>query len=576
MLKILAHLKRYWPMIIGNILAVFCNVLATLMLPNYMSSIVNVGIANGDIPYMLATGVKMVGMAAAGMAAMICASFLSSRIAMGVGRDLRRALFHKVESFSQVEFDRFGTASLITRSTNDITQVENFMMVLMRMVMMAPLMLLGGIFMAYRCSPRMFQVLMVSVPLLVVSVLFIARRALPLSTSVQEMIDRVNLVMREKLTGIRVLRAFGTEDYEEGRFDKANSDLTRTTTAMNRLMSLLFPLLTILLNGTTIMVVWVGARQVGEGILQVGDIMAMAQYVMQIILSVTMMSMMMVMLPRAQVAAGRINRVMETQLTIQEAAAPVTPSGQKGWLEFENVTFRYPNAQSPALEGISFRSGPGEVTAVIGSTGSGKSTLVNLIPRFYDVTEGRILVDGVDIRSMSQKDLRARIGYVPQKNMLFRETIAGNIRYGKEDATDAQVAAAATVAQASEFIESKEDVYGAQVSQGGSNLSGGQKQRLSIARAVVRQPEIYLFDDSFSALDFKTDARVREELAKVTGSATVVMVAQRVSTIMNADRIIVLENGRVAGMGTHEELIQNCGVYREIAVSQLSAEEVGL
>ena len=330
MIKIFAHLKKYWPMIAGNILAVFCNVLATLMLPNYMSSIVNVGIANGDIPYMLATGAKMVGMAAVGMTAMVIASFLSARIAMGVGRDLRRGLFHKVETFSQVEFDRFGAASLITRSTNDITQVENFIMILMRMVLMAPLMLLGGIFMAYSCSPRMSQVLLVTVPLLMVAVLLIARRALPLSTSVQKMIDQVNLVMREKLTGIRVLRAFGTEDYEEERFDRANTDLTRTTTSMNRLMSLLFPLLTILLNGTTIMVVWVGAQQVGMGILQVGDIMAMAQYVMQIILSVTMMSMMMVMLPRAQVAAGRINEVMETQLTIHDPQKPVVPSDKKG------------------------------------------------------------------------------------------------------------------------------------------------------------------------------------------------------------------------------------------------------
>jgi ATP-binding cassette, subfamily B, multidrug efflux pump len=467
-----------------------------------------------------------------------------------------------------------GTPSLITRTTNDITQVQMFTMMLMRMIIMSPIMAIGGVIMALQEDARLTWVLAVAIPMIAVVISLTAGRALPMFRSIQAKIDRINLVLREGLTGVRVVRAFNRVDRETRRFDEANADLTDASVRVNRLMALVFPSMMLLMNLTSVAIVWFGSQRIGLGEMQIGSLMAFIQYAMQILFSLLMVSFLFIMLPRAAASAGRINEVLAMTPGIQDAEGARLPAAEHGHIEFRNVTFTYPGAEEPAVREVSFDARPGEVTAIIGGTGAGKSTLVNLVPRFHDVDSGRILVDGVDIRVMPQEAVRGKLGFVPQKAVLFNDTIAGNIRYGREDATDEEVAHAAETAQAREFILAMPEGFESKIAQGGANLSGGQKQRLAIARALVRRPEIYIFDDSFSALDFATDAKLRAALRKETAEATVIIVAQRVNTVMDADRIIVLEDGVVVGSGTHRELMGSCEVYREIVSSQLSEEEL--
>lgn len=518
----------------------------------------------------------MLLVAAGGGACAIGASYFSSRVAMGFGRLLREAVFHQVEHYSMQEIDQIGTASLITRTTNDINQVQQVLFMILRIMIMAPMMCIGGIIMAASKDGKLTIVLAVALPILVVSILVIARKGVPLFKAMQTKLDKLNLVLREGLTGIRVVRSFNRIEHEKQRFKEANSDLTQTAIRVNRVMAALMPIMMLTFNLSTIAILWFGGIRISNMDLQVGDMMAFIQYATQIMFSLLMFSMIFVMVPRASVSATRINEVLNMKSTIVDRPEPVERVSARGVVEFDQVSFHYPGAEQAALSDISFTARPGQTTAIIGGTGSGKSTILNLIERFYDVTQGVIRVDGVDIREMSQQQLRARIGYVPQKAMLFTGTIADNIRYGKEDATDAEVEHAAEVAQASDFIARMKDGYDASIAQGGTNVSGGQKQRLSIARAVVRQPEIYMFDDSFSALDFKTDAKLRAALKEETKDtdATVIIVAQRVSTVMDADQIIVLEEGTIAAIGTHHELLQRSEVYHEIVRSQLSEEEI--
>ncbi|OWR31705.1 multidrug ABC transporter ATP-binding protein [Saccharibacillus sp. O23] len=573
MMKLFRMLKPYRVGVVFVLLAVFVQALTELYLPTLMADIVDEGIAKSDIPYIWQIGGLMLGVALAGMVCSIVGSYLSARVSMGFGRDLRSKVFSHAQRFTLKEFDKFGTASLITRTTNDITQVQQVLIMMLRMLAMAPMMMIGGIIMAVSKDAQLSLVLVVVIPILALLILVLGRSALPLFKAMQKKIDRLNLVLRENLTGIRVIRAFGREDSERKRFDEASRDLTDTAIRVNKLMAAMMPAMMLILNFSTIAIIWFGSIRIDAGHMQLGNLIAFIQYAMQILFSLIMVSIIFVMVPRASVSAGRINEVLEAVPDIEDAPSPKTVS-ERGHLEFRDVSFSYEGAEAPAIEHISFDAKPGEVTAIIGGTGSGKSTLVSLIPRFYDVSSGAVLVDGVDIRDLSQESLRRKIGYVPQKALLFTGSVAENIRHGKEDATDEEVREAARIAQAAEFIDGLEEGYDSPVSQGGSNLSGGQKQRLSIARALVRRPEIYIFDDSFSALDFKTDARLRAALKHETKDSTVLMVAQRVSTVMDADRIIVLDQGRVAGVGRHGELMRTSEVYREIVSSQLSEEEI--
>jgi len=479
-----------------------------------------------------------------------------------------------VESYSLHEFDQLGTASLITRTTNDITQIQQVLIVMMRMMVSAPMMSIGGIIMAVSKDAVLSLVFVVALPVLAGAILLIFRRGVPLFKTMQVNLDKLNRVLREGLTGIRVVRAFNRLDHERERFQMANSDLTVTAINVNKLMAALMPVMMLVMNFSTIAIVWFGGIRVDHGDMQVGDMMAFLQYAMHIMFSLVMISFMFIMLPRAEASAVRINEVLDIVPEIKDAEKLKHADGRRGFVEFINVTFSYPGAEQPAISNISFTAGPGEVTAIIGGTGSGKSTLINLIPRFYDIDEGSILIDGVDVREMSQESLRAKIGLVPQKAVLITGTIADNIRYGKEEAADEEVRRAAETAQATEFITAMKDGFDSLIAQGGTNISGGQKQRLSIARALVRKPEIYVFDDALSALDYKTDARLRTALRKETADATVLIVAQRVSTVMGSDRIIVMEKGKIAGIGSHRELLNTCEVYREIVLSQLSGEEI--
>ncbi|WP_037286930.1 ABC transporter ATP-binding protein [Saccharibacillus sacchari] len=574
MMKLFRMLKPYRVGVVFVLLAVFVQALTELFLPTLMADIVDDGIAKGDIPYIWEIGGLMLGVALVGMACSIVASYLSAKVSMGFGRDLRSRVFSHAQRFTLKEFDKFGTASLITRTTNDITQVQQVLIMLLRMMAMAPMMMIGGIIMAVSKDAKLSLVLVVVIPVLALLILVLGRSALPLFKAMQKKIDKLNLVLRENLTGIRVIRAFGREDSERKRFDASSADLMDTAIKVNKLMAAMMPAMMLILNFSTIAIVWYGSHRIDAGHMELGNLMAFIQYAMQILFSLIMVSIIFVMVPRASVSAGRINEVLDAVPDIEDSRSPKSVS-ERGHLEFRDVSFSYEGAEAPAIEHISFEARPGEVTALIGGTGSGKSTLVNLIPRFYDVSSGSILVDGADIRELPQEALRHKVGYVPQKALLFTGSVEENIRYGKEDATDEEVREAARIAQAAEFIDGLEEGYGAPVSQGGSNLSGGQKQRLSIARALVRRPEIYIFDDSFSALDFKTDAKLRAALKTEINDATVLMVAQRVSTVMDADRIIVLDQGRIAGMGTHNELMRTSEVYREIVSSQLSEEELG-
>jgi ATP-binding cassette subfamily B protein len=555
------------------LLLVFAQSMADLYLPTLMSDIVDVGIAKGDTAYILRVGGFMLLVAAGGAICTITASYLSSRTASGFGKTLRSKVFTKVESFSLNEFDQVGTASLITRSTNDITQIQQVLLVMMRMVIAAPIMCIGGVIMAVSKDTALSTLLVVVIPVLAGLIALVTHFSVPLFKSIQRKLDRLNLVLRENLTGVRVIRAFNRTGHEQERFTNANKDLTGTAIKVNRIMGTMMPLVNLLLNLTTVAVMWFGAKRIDSGHMQVGSLMAFMQYVMQIMFSLIMASMMFIMIPRASASAERINQVLDIEPVINDPAAGKAEA-IRGSVEFRDVTFSYPGAEQPALSGISFSALPGKVTAIIGGTGSGKSTLISLIPRFYDVDNGSVRVDGVDVREMSQADVRAKIGYVPQKAVLFTGSVSDNIRYGKEDATDDEVRHAADIAQATGFITAMSDGFDAIISQGGTNVSGGQKQRLAMARALVRRPEIYVFDDSFSALDFKTDARLRAALKKETNDSTVIIVGQRVSTVMDADQIIVLEEGRIAGIGTHKELLKTCGVYREIVSSQLSEEEL--
>lgn len=574
MVKLLRFLKPYSALVAATFLLVFLQAVAELYLPTLMSDIVDVGVVNGDTGYILRVGGWMLLVALGGAVVAVLASYCSSRVAMGMGRDLRQAVFRHAQGFSLHEFDRLGTATLITRTTNDILQVPNLIIVGLRMMLFAPMMGIGSVVMALSKDRTLSLIIVVALPVLGAAVGAAAVKAIPMFQAMQKKIDRLNRVVREGLTGIRVIRAFNRTDYEQERFVDANRDLTETAIRVNRLMGALMPTLMLIMNLTAIAVVWFGGLRSDAGRMEVGDLMAFIQYVMHIMFSTMMLSMMFIMLPRASASAARINEVLEMQPSVTDPPEPYSPGTVRGEVEFRNVTYRYPGAERPALEGISFRARPGEVTAIIGGTGAGKTTLVNLIPRFYDVQEGAVLVDGVDVRQWRLRDLRAGIGYVPQRAMLFSGTIAANIRFGNEDASDEEVARAAAIAQAEGFIAEMKDGYDTAIAQGGTNVSGGQKQRLTIARALVRKPAIYIFDDNFSALDFKTDARLRAALKPETARSTVILVAQRVSTVMDADRIIVLDQGRVAGIGTHRELLQSCEVYREIVASQLAEEEL--
>ena len=525
--------------------------------------------------YIKVAGVRMLGMALVTMLCAICVVFLSARVAAALGHDLRNAVYRKVITFSSREYHKFSTASLITRCTNDIQQVQQVMAMLFRIVLYAPILGLGGVIRVLNTDASMTWILGVAVVLILVVIFVLFQVAMPKFTVLQTLVDKLNLVTREILTGIPVIRAFSREKHEEERFEEANARLTKTNLFVNRCMTFMMPTMMLIMNGVSVLIIYSGAYAVDGGTMQVGNVMAFIQYSMQIIMSFLMITAMSIMLPRANVAALRINEVLTTEVSIKDPSEPVKPYDHvKGTVEFEHVSFAYPEAGENVLTDISFKAEKGETVAVIGSTGSGKSTLVNLIPRFYDVTEGSVKVDGIDVRDMTQKEVRSKLGYVPQKGILFSGTIDSNIRYGKTDISADEVKEAAEVAQATEFIDTKPQGYESPIAQGGTNVSGGQKQRLSIARAIAKKTEIFIFDDSFSALDFKTDSALRKALKKHTKDATTIIVAQRISTILNADKIIVLDDGHMAGIGSHKELMKNCEVYRQIAMSQLSEEEL--
>jgi ATP-binding cassette subfamily B multidrug efflux pump len=574
MIKLLPGLKPYTLSLFLVIIFLLAQSLAELYLPTLMSDLVDNGMMKGDSSYVWRFGSYMLLVALLSSLCSVAASYLSSIIGMGYGRDTRNRVFFQVENYSLHEFDQIGTASLINRTTNDITQVQTLLVIGLRFMVSAPIMCIGGIIMAYSKDKHLTLILVVVLPLMLAFIAILARYVVPLFRAMQSKLDKVNLVLRENLTGIRVIRAFNRLKKETVRFDKANRDLSDTAIRVNKIMASMHPLMMIFLNLTSIAIIWFGGLRIAQNSMQIGDMMAFIQYAMQIMFSIIMVTFMFVMIPRAEASAVRINQVLDVQPQILDPADAKAAGDKRGYVEFRDVSFAYPGAEKPAISNISFKVRPGEVTAIIGGTGSGKSTLVNLIPRFYDVVSGSVLVDGVDVREMRQQELRSKIGFVPQSPILFSGTIADNIRYGKLDATDLEVHHAAEIAQASEFIQAMKDGYQSVIAQGGTNLSGGQKQRLAMARALIRKPGIYVLDDSFSALDFKTDARLRAALKKEIVDSTLIIVAQRVSTIMDADQIIVLDEGRIAGIGKHKELLKNCQVYYEIVSSQLSQEEI--
>src|SRR5712691_2104386 len=574
MIKLLRFMKPYRLILIVVVLLAFGQAMSNLYLPTLMGDIVDYGIIKGDTGYIWRTGGIMSLVTLGGVLAAVKKIFFSSQVATGFGKIIRARLFTHVSQFSLHEFDTVSASSLITRTTNDTTQVQQVMIVMLNMMITAPFTLIAGVILALNQDVGLSWILVVIIPVLVAAILILMSKAIPMFRVMQTKLDKLNLVLDEGLTGVRVVRAFDRQKYEEQRFDEANLDLTNVAIKVNRLIASLMPIMMLCLNLSSVAILWFGANRINNGQMQLGALIAFLQYAMQILFALLMVSMMFIMLPRAAASADRINEVLEIKPEINDAEEVKRADEIKGYVEFRDVTFSYPGAEEPALSNISFQATPGEVTAIIGGTGSGKSTLVSLIPRFYDVDSGSVLVDGVDVRAMSQEHLRAKIGFVPQKAVLFSGTIAQNIRYGKEHATDEEVRHAAEIAQATEFIDEMPGGFDSAIAQGGTNVSGGQKQRLSIARALVRKPEIYLFDDSFSALDFKTDARLRAALKKETLDATVLIVSQRVSTVMDADQIIVLDEGRIAGIGNHRELMENSEIYYEIVSSQLSLEEI--
>ena len=574
MLKIYRHLKPYIAVLILILALLGVQVATTLWLPTLMAEIVDKGIVKGDTSYILKIGGEMIIVTLIGMVAMIISTYFTSKVGVGFARDLRSKLFKRVESFSQADIDKIGIASLTTRTTNDITQVSSVTITILRMMITAPIMLIGGIIMAINKSPKLSEVLIFSIPILIIVIVVIAGKGVPIFRSIQTKLDKVNQVMREKLNGIRVIRAFNKSEFESIKFNKANKDLTDTSIKVNKIMGGLQPALMLVLNLTTVALVWIGTLRINTGVVQIGDLMAIIQYAMQIMFSLIMMAMMFVMIPRGAASAKRINEVFDIEPSIKDDIKVESMNSEKGSIEFRDVSFAYEGAEEAVLSNISFSVNAGETLSIIGGTGSGKSTLVSLIPRLYDVTSGKILLNGVDIRDVSQEELRNNIGYVPQKAILFSGTIEENIRYGKKDATEEEIKHAADISQSSEFIEKIEDGYKHEISQGGTNVSGGQKQRLSIARALVRKPSVYVFDDSFSALDFKTDAKLRKALKDETKDSAVIVVTQRISSAKDSNKIIVLDEGKIVGIGTHKELAKNCPLYKEIALSQLSKEEM--
>lgn len=575
MIKLFKYLKPYIWLIIPLVILTYLQVMATLQLPDYMAKIINEGIIAGDMNAIYANGGLMLLVTLGGAAAAVGVGYLAARIATSFARDIRRKVFEKVESFSVAEFNTFSTASLITRSTNDIQQIQTVTVMIFRLVLMAPFMAIGALQNAIQNAPELSWIIAVSVVALLAVIIFLFIFALPKFKALQKMVDKLNLVTRENLTGLRVVRAFNNEKVEEKKFDAANRDLMKLNLFVNRLMIILQPFMMLLMNIALVLIVWFGAQLVSSGTTEIGNMMAFMQYATQVIMSFLMISIIFIMVPRASVSAKRVSEVIDTEPTIHDPKYPKKPSHDgHGRVEFRDVTFTYPDADSPVLSGISFTAEPGQTTAFIGSTGSGKSTLISLIPRFYDVSAGQVLVDGVDVRDLRLKDLYGQIGYVPQKGVLFSGTVKSNIAYGNAKASDTDVNQAAKTAQASEFIKKLDGGIDSDIAQGGSNVSGGQKQRLSIARALAVKPKIYIFDDSFSALDFKTDAALRKALEAETKDRTVLIVGQRISTIMNADKIIVLDEGKIVGQGTHSQLMKRNKVYREIAYSQLSDEEL--
>lgn len=575
MKEMLKYYKPYIPIILLIIAALFGQAMCELALPGYMSDIINFGIIKSDMSYIYKTGAIMLLVA---LAVVICtglAGLFSARVAAKSSRDIRSALFRRVTAFSAAELERFSTASLITRSTNDVQMVQQSTVMILRLACFAPIMGIGAVIKALRTSVPLSW----TIALAVLAILLIMALAfflvMPKFKVLQSKLDRINLIMGERLSGLLVVRAFTMEPYEEDRFDEANLELKKINIFVNRAMSFLMPALMLVMNLSSILIVWVGSKLIDAQNLLVGDMLAFMQYAMQIIISFLFITMMFIMIPRAVVSGQRIGAVLKVESSINDAPDCVEADSPAGKIEFRDVSFAYPDAEEKTLSHISFTANPGETTAIIGGTGSGKSSLISLIPRFYDVTEGEILLDGTDIRRISQKSLRQAIGYVPQKGMLFSGTIASNLRYAKEDASSEEMREAAEIAQAMDFIREKPEGFEEPVAQGGTTVSGGQKQRLSIARALLKNPKIYLFDDSFSALDFKTDAALRKALKEKVGNSTFIIVAQRINTIMDADKIIVLDEGQIAGIGTHSQLLKECSVYREIASSQLSEEELG-
>ena len=576
MFKVLKNLKKTWVSVVVIIVLLCVQAATDLALPEYTSRIVNQGIQNQDTQYIFETGIQMLGIALISMLAAVSIMLLSSRVGAKLAATLREKIYKKVLTFSRKELREFSTASLITRSTNDIQQIQMLMAMLFRVVVYAPIMGLGGFFKVLSTSNgSMAWVIGIAILAIIFIILTLFIIAMPRFKKLQDLVDKLNLVSREILTGLPVIRAFHKEKDEEKRFDKANTDLMKTNMFVNKAMSLMMPTLMLVMNGVSLLIIWVGGHDIENGVMQVGDMMAFIQYTIHIVMSFLFISMLSIMLPRASVSAKRINEVLETEPDIKDPVeAKKFDESKKGIVEFRNVSFKYPDADVELLKDINFTAEPGKTTAIIGSTGSGKSTIVNLIPRFYDVTEGELFVDGVNVKDVTQKDLRDVIGFVPQKGVLFSGTIESNIKYSDENMSDEQMKMAAEIAQATDFIEAKENKYNSEIAQGGNNVSGGQRQRLSIARAIAKDPEIFVFDDSFSALDYKTDSNLREALKEKTENKTVIIVAQRINTILNADQIIVLEEGKIVGKGKHEELMKNCETYRQIALSQLSKEEL--
>ncbi|MBC7462653.1 MAG: ABC transporter ATP-binding protein [Actinobacteria bacterium] len=567
------YLRPYRSMVMFIALLLLVQATASLYLPNLNADLINNGVTKGDISYIWRVGFLMLGTSAIVMGASIVLGYLSSKVAMAFGADLRKSVFSTVESFSARELNKFGAPSLITRNTNDVQQVQMVLFMGLTMMLGAPITGIGASIMAVKTNVRLSSLLAIVVPLMSFQIWLLLRRIVPLFREMQTKIDRINLVLREQISGIRVIRAFVKTRFEEKRFADASEDLMTTALSVTRTFAVMFPVLMLLLNVTSVAVIWFGGKLVDTGDMQVGDLTAFLAYIMQILSSVMMAVMMSLMIPRAAASAERIQEVLMTKSSVVETKSPVVPDKQTGLVEFKNVEFRYPGAEFPILSGVNFRALPGKFTAIVGSTGSGKSTLINLIPRFIDATDGQVLIDGVDVRNQTLDGVWQSIGLVPQRAFLFGGTIAHNLRYGKPDATDTEMWAALEIAQASEFVKELPNRLLAPVAQGGTNFSGGQRQRLAIARAIVKRPHIYILDDSFSALDFTTDAKLREALARETASATLIVIAQRVNSIRNADQIVVLDEGQVAGIGTHHSLMEDCQTYREIVLSQLSPEE---